>query len=286
MALGKRKPFHTPHRKRRIFWHRITIGATTMIILTCVYALVFYGVRTPFLQVDGVIVRGLETVPETLVRERANTLLAGAYFGFVPRRFKPFAPAEEIQETIEQLPRVALATVTTEGSTLVVTVAEHVPDMLWCETASATSSCVYVDKRGVAYERAPMLDGSSLMRFVSPGTPPVVGSSLLDDRIRTLLIDIARILDERHDFRVSRIEYGQSGDASLFLVKGGVVMMSTAGDLTSTYANLASVFEVEEYAHLKPGQFEYIDMRFGNKVFVQKEKPVATTSASTTSVAE
>jgi cell division septal protein FtsQ len=286
MALGKRKPFHTPHRKRRIFWQRVTIGTTTLIALTCVYALAFYGVRTPFLQVDGVIVRGTETVKEDEVRTRADALLAGAYFGFVPRRFKPTAPAEEIKATIEELPRVAEATITTEGSSLVVTVEEHIPEMLWCSDPTATSTCLYVDKKGNAYEQAPLLLGTSLMRFISPDTRPALGASLLDMRTRTLLIEIARLLDERHGFRVSRIEYSATGDASLYLAQGGVVMVTTEGDLATMYTNLASVFSVEEYANLKPGGFEYIDVRFGNKVFVQKEKPVATTSASTTSVAE
>jgi cell division septal protein FtsQ len=247
---------------------------------------VFYGVRIPFLQLDGVVVRGLETVGETEVRDRATTLLAGAYFGFVPRRFMPVAPDREIEETIEQLPRVADAQVTTEGQSLVVTVKEHLPFMLWCTDASATSTCVYVDRDGVAYEQAPTLEGATLLRFVVQDTAPHVGATLLDEHTRTLLTDIAALLLERHEFHVTRIEYSASGDASLYLSKGGVIMMATTGDLADTYANLASVFSVEEYAHLKPGGFEYIDLRFGNKVFVQKEKPTATTSASTTSVAE
>lgn len=286
MALGKRKVFNTPHRKRRIFWKRIIVGGTSMIVLASVCALVFYGTRLSMFTVNGIVVHGLDTVPEGEVRSRTDALLAGAYYGLVPHRFAPTIPAGQIIESVQGLARISSATVHTEGKNVVITVVEHTPEMLWCRTAVATSTCYYVDERGTAYEKAPPLVGSALLRFITEGVEPTPGASLLTDETRSLLIDIAGILEERHEFRIARIEYFANGDAILYLTQGGHLLVATANDLAETYDNLSSVLSTEEYAHLKPGKFEYIDLRFGNKVFVQKDKPIATTTASTTSEVE
>ena len=46
------------------------------------------------------------------------------------------------------------------------------------------------------------------------------------------------------------------------------------------FANLSSVLESESFTHLEPGNFQYIDLRFGNKVFVNEELGVATSTES------
>jgi cell division septal protein FtsQ len=254
-------------------------------MLACLALAVFFGTRLSMFTVDTIVVKGLETIPEGDVRSRADALLAGAYYGIVPYRFSPTIPTERIIESVESLARVASATVSTEGKQVVVTVVEHEPEMVWCGSAS-TSPCYYVDRSGIAYEKTPGLVGSALMRFVVVGTDPMPGASLLRDEIRSLLIDIARILEERHAFRIARIEYEENGDAVLYLSQGGRLLLTTSKDLATTYDNLTSVLSSEQYANLKPGTFEYIDLRFGNKVFVQKEKPIATTTASTTGEVE
>lgn len=286
MAIGKRKVFHTKHRQRRIFWKRIIVGGTSMIVLASVCALVFYGTRLSVFTVNGVVVHGTETVPEGDVRARTDALLAGAYYGLVPHRFRPTLPEQQIIESVEGLARVSSATVHTEGKNVVVTVVEHTPEMLWCASAIATSTCYYVDETGSAYEKSPELVGSALLRFITEGVEPTPGASLLTNETRSLLIDIGAILEERHEFRIARIEYFANGDAILYLTQGGHLLVATTNNLAETYDNLSSVLSTEEYAHLKPGKFEYIDLRFGNKVFVQKDKPIATTTASTTNPVE
>lgn len=286
MALGKRKPFNTAERKRRVLWKRIGYSAALLIALVCLYTGVFYAVRLPFVTITNVVVHGTETVLSEDVRARAEVLLKGTYFGFVPRRFSLALPIKDIQKSIHDIPRVADTFLTIEGSTLNIHVREYIPDMLWCASATATSTCFYVGANGVAYEQAPQLTGSMFMRFVVSDNEPQIGDVLLDDNSRTLLIAIAQIIEERHDFYVARIEYTKDNDAVLYLSGGGRLLVSTEGNLEETYANLASVLASDEYGGLTPGNFEYIDLRFGNKVFVQKEKPIASTTASTTSPVE
>lgn len=250
------------------------------------YMTLFYIVRAPFLSLKDVVVEGAETVSIDQIKQQAEDSLRGSYFGFVPHRFSFFIPTKSIEQSILGTPRIASAAFRVENNALVITVTERAPDVLWCADATATSTCFYVAKDGVAYEAAPMLSGSTLMRFVVSSTSPRVGATLLSEHDRSLLIGIARIMESRHHFQVARIEYTEDRDAILYLARGGRLLLSTDGNLEDTYSNLASVLTSEKYSSLTPGHFEYIDLRFGNKIFLEKQIPTATTTASTTSRVE
>lgn len=282
MALGKRKPFHTPHRKRKIFWRRAVYGASSLILLASFGALVFYGTRMHMLSVSDIVVRGVETIPSSLVEERTDALLSGTYFWLIPHRFSFLVPRERIIESVRAIPRVADVAVHTQNGALIVSVTERMPTMLWCGTAT-TSDCFYIDQKGVAYEKAPKLSGTTLVRFVVSNVEPKEGWLLLSDATRTMLVEIARIIEEQHSFKISRIEYNdETNDATMYLALGGKLFISTTDTLETTYANLASILASEEYSSLEPGNFEYIDLRFGSKVFVQKEVPPPATSTPET----
>ena len=157
MALGKRKPFNTKHRKRRILWQRVGFVAVALILVCGAYPLVFYGVRLPMATITNVVVLGTETISKEEVQTRAEVFLRGSYFGFIPHRFTFLLPTKKIRESLLEMPRVANAVFTTENHALIITVVEHAPDMLWCANATATSTCFYVEKNGHAYEKAPIL---------------------------------------------------------------------------------------------------------------------------------
>jgi cell division septal protein FtsQ len=244
---------------------------------------VFYTVRAPFFLLSDVVVAGAETVSIDDIKQHAEDKLRGSYFGFIPHRFSFFIPTKSIEESILAMPRIASAVLSVENNALVITVKERSPDVLWCGDDTATSTCFYVAKDGVAYEAAPSLSGTTLMRFVVSSTSPTIGATLLSEHDRSLLIGIARIMETRHHFEVARILYTPDRDAILYLARGGRLMLSTDGNLEDTYSNLASVLTSEKYSSLTPGHFEYLDLRYGNKVFLEKQVPVASTTASTTS---
>lgn len=283
MALGKRNVFNTKTRKKRILWQRVGYVAMSLTGACLLYMGVFYTVRAPFLLLKDVVVEGTETVSIEEIKQQAEDRLRGSYFGFVPHRFSFFIPTKSIEQSILAMPRIASAAFSVENNALVITVKERSPDVLWCANNAATSTCLYVAKDGVAYEAAPMLSGSTLMRFVVSSTSPSVGATLLSEHDRSLLIEIARIIEKRHHFQVARIEYTADKDAVLYLSRGGRLLLSTDGNLEDTYSNLASVLTSEKYSSLAPGHFEYLDLRFGNKIFLEKQVPVATSTASTTS---
>ncbi len=69
------------------------------------------------------------------------------------------------------------------------------------------------------------------------------------------------------------------------MVGGSELKTVASKDAQETIDNLLVVLASEEFAHLKPGNFQYIDLRFGNKVFVNEELAVPEEEAASEEVA-
>jgi hypothetical protein len=53
-------------------------------------------------------------------------------------------------------------------------------------------------------------------------------------------------------------------------------------DTYIVFQNLKTILASEEFAHIAPGEFQYIDLRFGDKVFVREANMDTSTTSSST----
>ena len=72
-------------------------------------------------------------------------------------------------------------------------------------------------------------------------------------------------------WEVTKVEIDSAGDAYMTIVGGGEFKVSLKQPAKETVDNLLTVLGSEQFAHLTPGNFDYIDLRFGSKVFVNEE---------------
>jgi hypothetical protein len=75
---------------------------------------------------------------------------------------------------------------------------------------------------------------------------------------------------EQTDWSVAALEMDIMEDVFVQLIPASELKVSS--DLTPerVVENLQLVLSSPQYTHLKPGNFEYIDLRFGNRVFVNE----------------
>jgi cell division septal protein FtsQ len=283
MTRSSKKVFHTKHRQRRIFWKRIAYGGTTFLTLASLVLGIFFGSRLPIVSLSHISISGTETIPTGTVRTKIDAALAGSYFGIIPHRFMWMSPLEAITTQIESLPRVQRAEVYRVGRTLNVSVREFAPHMLWCRDVSSTSSCYYVDRNGKAYEEAPSLQGGTLIRYIVREQNPRVDEELLTKETRQNIDAVIAQLRTAHNLAVERVIIENDVDITFVLDTHARILFSRL-DIDASYQNFVSLLDSKEYQTLKRGRFEYIDLRFGNKVFVQKEPPRATTTQATVKV--
>lgn len=241
---------------------------------------VWYGTRATFLTLSDVTITGGETIDHALVRQTVEAELTGTYLGLVPRRFVWAYPKEQIERAILDLPRVKSVVVDRlRDTTLTVEFEEHVPAALWCVDI-ATTTCAFLDETGYPFAIAPVLSGGDLLRFVSLATSTIaVGSRPFSVEDMTLMMQLRTLL-RAADWRVSHIEIDAVRDVFIHIIGGGEFKATLTVPPAQTVANLRTVLTAPEFAELTPGAFSYIDLRFGNKVFVNEVLEVATSTTA------
>ncbi len=233
---------------------------------------VWYVTRVPALTLETVRASGGETIDLPMLERLAEEQLDGTYFGLIPRRFVWLYPRQKILADIAAIPRVRSASLhVTTGPVLALAITEYRPQALWC-TDVATSTCVFLSETGYAYATAPGLRGGGLLRFVSIGELPAVDEQPWSTEDFIVLQALASILTDAH-WPISHIEVDAVRDVFLHITGGGEFKMTLTAPIEESVENLLTVVAAEQFSHLAPGNFQYIDLRFGNRVFVNEEFP-------------
>ncbi len=231
----------------------------------------------------NVTASGGETIDGAVVATAANAALEGQYLKLVPKRFAWWYPYEAVLTAVQNVPRVKNPQITrVSGTELVITYEEYVPFALWCDGVD-DARCVFIDETGYAFTEAPVLVGGSLGRYVSTDVTPEIRTyaPFAQDvaSFEKWLLELESVTPLAADV----IEIDAMRDAYVRVAGGGEIKLSLKDDLGHVLENLVSILASKEFSDITPGTFQYIDLRFGSKVFVNTElASTASTTASTT----
>jgi hypothetical protein len=112
-----------------------------------------------------------------------------------------------------------------------------------------------------------------------------MGTQLTSPEDYTLLNQLTDMLLENGWF-VSHVEIDKVRDVFLHIVGGGEFKATLTQDPEITVSNLNVVLTSEEFKDVQPGGFQYIDLRFGNKVFVNENLPTEDEEIDTEFISE
>jgi len=241
---------------------------------------IWFGTRLEAFTVSEVKVFGGQTVDHEEIISLVEKNLQGTYLGLIPKKFTLMYPKQNIVESVETVERVYDVMVQrNDRRVLEVSFSEFSPKALWCQGAES-DECIFLDETGYAFGEAPDLAGGSLVRFISSGSDIEVGARFSDEQVFSKLFIFVESLSEFGWF-VSQVELDQVGDAFVQLGQNSEIKITTAEDPQTLVYNLTTVTASEDFNHLTPGNFQYIDLRYGNKVFINEEELVIESNLST-----
>jgi cell division septal protein FtsQ len=266
--------FRSPKSASRVFKKRmIASGMGALAMLTLAVG-VWYGARRPEVTIASVSVSGGSTVPHEQVEEKVIAALSGNYALLIPKRFSFLYPKEAITDAVNTLPRVHNAAVARESLTqLSVTFEEYTPYALWCDsaaTSTAAESCLFIDSEGFAYAEAPPLRGETLIRFVVDGRLPERGVHVYDRETLQKYHLLVEAIEARHEHHLRAMTETKDGDVLLHLNQGVDLWITRDANIEEVFENLESILQAPEFVDRPLESFEYIDLRFGNKVYVKE----------------
>lgn len=275
MQFGKKKEQKkTVHRRRdtreKTFFIQILIGFVWILAVCTLLYGVYYITHIPRYLIEQIEVEGGKTISHDEVRGKVESTLRGSYFLVIPRRFTYLYPYENVVSVVEATPRVKDVVVRkTNRNTLSVSFDEYLPYALWCGDGEG-SDCYFIDEHGYAFDISPLKNGGTLMRHMVEGKQVKRGMKL-DAQVFETMEQLAHRIEDTLDFRIASILYKENGDVEFNVNGGGTFYVASKNDPELTYENLEAVLTSEAYSHLKPGNFQYVDVRFEKKVFVNEE---------------
>jgi len=259
---------------------QVAIGIGLMIVVALLVTVVWYVTRLPLLTIDRVEAIGGETIDTTLLESKIRESLDGYYIGFIPRRFVYLYPEADVLQILVDTPRLKSPVISREGTTLTVNFEEYFPHALWCE-GRESERCLFIDREGYAFDEAPKLEGGAFPRFHVIGSTPAVKTQMVPVEDLRAIEALREALYQEVRFPVAFVETDIVRDVFLGLAGGGEIKATLRMPPEETVANLRSILASEEFNDLRPGSFQYVDLRFGNKVFVNEEDPNLATASST-----
>lgn len=231
---------------------------------------VWYGTRLPFVTISTITAEGGETIDSDLVIAKANEVLSGTYLGLVPKRFSWWWPEVAVYEAVGQVPRIKDVVVKeVSGHELAITYAEYKPAALWCSEHGSTTPCLFLDSSGYAFGSAPNLTGESVVRYQSLGKEPAIGERPFTEADFSLTWQFTDTLAAAGWF-VTKVEIDSARDVFYTLSPSGEIKANLNQTPEFVLAQLSTLRQSPEFSHLVPGKFQYIDVRFSPKLFVNE----------------
>lgn len=245
------------------------------VIIVCMS--VWYSTRLSVFTISTVHIQGGETVSHELIREIVEHELTGSYILLVPYRFSYLYPRERIIMRVNDVSRVHSANVERHSRTEIeVSFSEYVPHALWCLTESVGAPCYFITREGYAFAHAPQLVGGTMTRHIFEGVAELEKRHIIDanaiERIDTFIQRIEMTLG----LRVRDVIHTKDSDERYMINGGGAIYLASDTDMDKAFDNLKSIFDSKEFKKLEPGNFNYIDLRFGNKIFVNDKMSTST----------
>ncbi len=263
-------PLRAKRRKKRL------IGLGIFLLAAAVFALAaYYVLHVPQMRISAVEVSGEKEMPEYIVSERTQELLADGSWRFLPRDSILFYNKNVLQRSlVADFPRLRFVSVGRESwfsNTLVVTIDERVPVARWCESATLGTEvqiCYVLDESGFIYAEEsatavrPATDYVFSGGISNEGSP--IGKIFTPGHLPGIMAVLERLGNAGYQARGVTIESDQ--DFSIPLEQGFSIKASFGTAVDALVKNLELVLGSEALEG-KVGELEYVDLRFGNRVY-------------------
>jgi hypothetical protein len=238
----------------------------------------------PSFQIKKIRIEGNKILSADAVIAVAQRDISGNYFFFFPRTNVLFYPKDAIRsEIVSAFPRANSVAVSLEGDVLIISLSERDPAAIWCgvekDATTTENGCYYLDKTGYVFDTSPNFSGDAYFKFYGKGLlangRSAVGQNFISADLLEKLSDLRHTL-QRYNKKTDDLFLGDESRAELTAESGCKIVFSTDQDFSALKANMEAVFKSPGWGKEISGtdkcaDLEYIDFRFGNKIYYKQK---------------
>jgi hypothetical protein len=234
-------------------------------------------------QINKISVDGNKVISEDEVRAIAQKNLSGNYFFLFPRTNTLLYPKKAIQNEISSaFPRAYSVELSLEDNSLLISLSEREPEALWCgseKSATTTDNgCFYMDKTGYVFDESPNFSGDAYFKFYGMGLlkgGDPVGHNFISADFFEKVFELRAML-EKYNKKTTELFLGSEERAELLADSGCKIVFSVDQEFLPLKSNMEAVFKSSDWGKDISGtdkcaELEYIDFRFGNKIYYKQK---------------
>lgn len=254
-------------RKKRVL--RIVAICTCSVV---VFFSLAYLSFSPSISIVGINIKGNTSVSSEEIKKEVDTVLSEKYLSFFSKRNKWLYPKNDLIEKIKNdFPQVASVSLSREETQdLLVYIDERNPFGVWCGDAEL-KKCYFLDEYGFVFGSAPQFTGNVYTIFtgIIESEDPVRQSFLSQPDFIKLQNFVVFL--KSFGFKPNRIHLSPSGDGYVLLPSGGKILFTFGPDIDKSIDNLSAFISEKKVVKEDGGlKGQYIDIRFGNKIFYKE----------------
>lgn len=259
----KPKPRSKPFSKKAV----LVFGLSVLVAV--VFIGLLYAVRTPYLRVEQVEISGTRFLPASEIEQAVRNDLSGFFWFIIPRNNFFFVSDRRISgDVLRMFPQLSGVEIDKKfPKKIAVTVKERQLWGVYCFRSPTAVSvpCFYLDSRGTAYEEFSRFEGWLLPLVYGPEAPKLGEAAISAEKLE--FFGEAKAALESAGGRLLSMSLSTTtpDDVRLGVSEGWEVWITATRPVTEWLSVLKTLL-ASEVGEKRFG-LEYVDLRFGNKVF-------------------
>lgn len=270
-------------RRQRRRSLRIKIIIVSLLIVATFVAFGFIA-RTPSIRVASFNISGNKLIETSEVESLVSSILSGKYLWLYPKNNIFLLPRRELKESImQQFKRAEDVSININAErVLSIRISERGAQYTWCGNTlpalveSSNDKCYFLDEFGYIFDEAPYFSGATYLKFYG-GLGEMdnpVGQRILPTSFEKLVY-LQNVINQT-GFNVSSVVIDPKGEIDMYLAAfttppdAPKIILKIDSDVEKLAENLQAAVSAEPFkTELKNNynNLNYIDLRFGNKVY-------------------
>lgn len=255
-------------RKRRMRIRIAAVSAGAVVVLIGFFAGLSY---IPALQIKTVQIAGAQTLSSSSVLAFVQERIEGRYLFIFPKRNIFLYPKQAIRnELVAEHPVLSGADVQAHSfSSILVTLVERQPRALWCgHSFAAAEPCQFVDETGAVYGPAPTFSSPVYVQYYGalPGGP-LPKNFLEQERFVMFAALVDAIAQKLQTERLQGVAIDGNEDVHMRFEGGFTLLFTLKHQPGDVFERLALALTAEPVVSRALADFEYLDLRFGDKLY-------------------
>ncbi len=269
-----REEYLKKKRNKKLFYYGVVV-----FLFIIIFFISAYIARRPELSVSKVELSGGVLVTQQEIESSALQYLEGDYLWFFPIANSLWYPKSGLEKYLkESYGRIDTIDISSKDlTTLQIHITERKPVALWCKkineigesgAVSVRDDCYFMDSNSVIFAEAPTFSGDAYFKYyglVEASDP--VGQSYLASSTEFSIISSLVLATQKLSLRPQYLLARGEGEFSIVIFGGAEIYFDLKKPIVNTIENLEALLENDFPKTRENLPVEYIDLRFGNKLF-------------------